>query len=33
VQHLLIDALTRMDLGWPAADFDIKVEKARLAAS
>lgn len=33
VQHLLIDALTRMDLGWPAADFDIKVEQARLAAS
>ena len=33
VQHLLIDALLRMDQGWPAADFDVKVEKARLAAS
>jgi PPK2 family polyphosphate:nucleotide phosphotransferase len=33
VQHLLIDALTRMNLDWPAATYDIDVEKARLAAS
>jgi PPK2 family polyphosphate:nucleotide phosphotransferase len=33
VQHLLIDALTRMDLGWPPATFDIEAEKKRLAAS
>ncbi|MEO6199930.1 MAG: polyphosphate kinase 2 family protein [Cryobacterium sp.] len=33
VQHLLIDALTRMDLSWPDATYDIKVEKGRLAAS
>ncbi|WP_026851372.1 polyphosphate kinase 2 family protein [Glaciibacter superstes] len=33
VQHLLIDALRRMDLQWPPADFDVEVEKARLAAS
>ena len=33
VQHLLIDALMRMDQSWPDADYDIDVEKARLAAS
>ncbi|WP_308466173.1 PPK2 family polyphosphate kinase [Rathayibacter soli] len=33
VQQLLIDALARMNLTWPAADFDVEVEKARLAAS
>lgn len=33
VQHLLIDALTRMNLDWPAATYDLEVEKARLAAS
>lgn len=33
VQHLLIDALTRMELSWPEADYDIKTEKARLRAS
>jgi PPK2 family polyphosphate:nucleotide phosphotransferase len=33
VQHLLIDALTRMDLDWPPATFDIEQEKRRLAAS
>lgn len=33
VQHLLIDALARMDLGWPEVDYDITTEKARLAAS
>jgi len=33
VQHLLIDALTRMDLSWPDAAYNIKVEKGRLAAS
>lgn len=33
VQQLLVDALEGLDLGWPAADFDIDTEKARLAAS
>jgi len=33
VQHLLIDALIRMDQKWPDADYDIETEKARLAAS
>ncbi|KRC51795.1 phosphate--nucleotide phosphotransferase [Leifsonia sp. Root227] len=33
VQHLLIHALEDMDLGWPAPDYDVEVEKARLAAS
>ncbi len=33
VQHLLIDALKSMVLTWPAADYDIVAEKARLAAS
>lgn len=33
VQHLLIDALEAMDLSWPAADYDVAEQKARLAAS
>jgi PPK2 family polyphosphate:nucleotide phosphotransferase len=33
VQHLLIDALRRMDLDWPAATFDVAAEQARLSAS
>jgi polyphosphate kinase 2 (PPK2 family) len=33
VQHLLIDALRGLDVPWPPADFDVEVEKARLAAS
>ena len=33
VQELLVDALRGLDLGWPAADFDVATEKARLAAS
>lgn len=33
VQQLLLDALRRLDPEWPAADFDIEIEKARLAAS
>lgn len=33
VQHLLIDALERMRLDWPKADYDVEAEKARLAAS
>jgi len=33
VQHLLIDALTRMQLSWPDADYDIATEQARLRAS
>lgn len=33
VQHLLIDALKRMELDWPPATFDIAEEKRRLATS
>lgn len=33
VQSLLLDALRALDLEWPAADFNVKVEKARLAAT
>lgn len=33
VQHLLIDALNAIDPHWPAPDYDIEHEKARLAAS
>ncbi|WP_298227192.1 PPK2 family polyphosphate kinase [Gryllotalpicola sp.] len=33
VQHLLIDALTSLDLQWPPAAFDVEAEKARLASS
>ena len=33
VCELLIDALTRLDLDWPAADFDVEAEKRRLAAA
>ncbi|MCU1527968.1 MAG: phosphate--nucleotide phosphotransferase [Frondihabitans sp.] len=33
VQRLLISALRGLDLEWPPADFDVEVEKARLAAS
>ena len=33
VQQLLLEHLRAMDLGWPEADFDIEVEKERLAAS
>jgi PPK2 family polyphosphate:nucleotide phosphotransferase len=33
VQHLLIDALERLDLSWPPATFDVEVEKRRLAAT
>ncbi|MBX3094646.1 MAG: polyphosphate kinase 2 family protein [Cryobacterium sp.] len=33
VQRLLLDALERMNPEWPAADFDVAVEKKRLAAS
>lgn len=33
VQHLLLQALEGIDPQWPAADFDIDVEKQRLAAS
>jgi len=33
VSELLLDALRRLDLGWPPADFDIEVEKERLAAT
>ncbi len=32
VTELLLDALESLDLGWPAADFDVDVEKARLDA-
>ena len=33
VQQLLLEALRRMDLRWPPADFDVEEEKRRLAAS
>ena len=33
VQQLLLDALERLDPKWPAASFDVAVERARLAAS
>jgi PPK2 family polyphosphate:nucleotide phosphotransferase len=33
VQQLLIEALQGLNLSWPAADFDVDAEKARLAAS
>jgi len=33
VQKLLTDALTSRPRGWPAAAFDVEVEKARLAVS
>ena len=33
VQQLLLEALRGMDLRWPAADFDVEEEKARLARS
>jgi PPK2 family polyphosphate:nucleotide phosphotransferase len=33
VQRLLLDALRGLDLGWPAADYDVEAEKARLVAS
>ncbi|MEO7373781.1 MAG: PPK2 family polyphosphate kinase [Terrimesophilobacter sp.] len=33
VQRLLLDALRRLDPAWPPADFDVDVEKKRLAAS
>ncbi len=33
VQHLLIEALERLELDWPAAEFDVAAEKERLAAT
>ncbi|RNE62106.1 PPK2 family polyphosphate kinase [Cryobacterium tepidiphilum] len=33
VQHLLLHALSGMDLAWPPADFDIETQKQRLADS
>lgn len=33
VQHLLLDTLRSFDLQWPAADFDVQAEQARLAAT
>jgi PPK2 family polyphosphate:nucleotide phosphotransferase len=33
VQRLLLDALRGLGLEWPAADFDVEVEKRRLAAT
>lgn len=33
ITELLVDAFERLDLHWPAADFDVEAEKARLAAS
>ena len=31
VQELLVQALRRIDPQWPAADFDVEEEKAKLA--
>jgi PPK2 family polyphosphate:nucleotide phosphotransferase len=31
VTELLIEALTKLDLSWPPADFDVEAEKKRLA--
>ncbi|MGP7961040.1 PPK2 family polyphosphate kinase [Sanguibacter sp. A247] len=33
VTRLLLDTLRSLDLGWPAADYDVEVEKKRLAAT
>ena len=33
VQHLLLETLTGLDPQWPVMDYDVEVEKARLAAS
>ncbi len=33
VAQLLVEHLRAMDLSWPAADFDVDVEKARVSAS
>ncbi|MGW4480436.1 polyphosphate kinase 2 family protein [Rhodococcus triatomae] len=33
VTELLIDALERLELSWPPADFDVEAEKLRLARS
>lgn len=33
VRYLLLGVLRDMDLKWPAPDFDVEVEKARVAAS
>jgi PPK2 family polyphosphate:nucleotide phosphotransferase len=33
VTEILIDALEKLDLDWPAADFDVEHEKQRLAES
>lgn len=32
VSRLLLERLEAMELGWPAADFDVELEKKRLAA-
>ncbi|GAA4832696.1 polyphosphate kinase 2 family protein [Luteimicrobium xylanilyticum] len=33
VSELLLDALRRLDLGWPPADFDVDAERERLRAT
>jgi PPK2 family polyphosphate:nucleotide phosphotransferase len=33
VQHLLLDALRGLHLTWPAAEYDVEAEKARLTSS
>lgn len=33
VSELLLDALESLELGWPAADFDVAAEQARIAAA
>ena len=32
VTELLIEAMTAMNLSWPAADFDLEAERKRVAA-
>lgn len=32
IAHLLFETLRGLDLGWPAADFDVAAEQARVAA-
>jgi hypothetical protein len=33
VQHLLIHALEELELDWPEPDYDVELQKARLAGS
>jgi hypothetical protein len=33
VQQILDEALTALDLGWPAADYDVDEQRKRLLAT